>query len=358
MLSTLDIHVIGGAIGESIVIRFPQGEWAVVDAFASKVDDPQTNPTYQFLLERRVERLEWVCASHPHDDHIRGIRQLLEKWPVDRVIVPDIGLSLQEMRDFADRLWTFYKQQQSPEEANSVNEMVKLAGTIRELRDRGRGQIRIEAVRVGELEEFWPKAAESLSDERGAPIHIRAMAPGPNQLDNYHEDVIRERGETPDRLYADANGVSVVLMIEYLSARVILCGDADIKEWTEVMKMGRSAPVANLVKISHHGSKTGVNREIWKFVAAPDNIAVLCPFRRHKLPRQAQIDFYSNNSPELHATIPIDDNEDGPASVIRLSNEAAILVGAGFAEVAKDGGDEGICSFHVHSNGLVTPFEI
>ena len=78
----LTVHVLGAGKGESIVLRLPDGRWGVVDCYAGSVADPLTNPTLQFLSEQGATELEFLCLTHPHDDHFRGMSQLLETFPV------------------------------------------------------------------------------------------------------------------------------------------------------------------------------------------------------------------------------------------------------------------------------------
>jgi len=68
--SNLVIHVIGsGAIGESIVVQLPNGNWGVVDCYASSLPNLETNFTLQFLLNQQIQHLEFLCLTHPHNDH-------------------------------------------------------------------------------------------------------------------------------------------------------------------------------------------------------------------------------------------------------------------------------------------------
>ena len=77
----LSIHVLGAGKGESIVLQFPSGLWGIVDCYARSSNDPTTNPTLKFLRDSGVEKLEFLCLTHPHDDHYRGMSQILREFP-------------------------------------------------------------------------------------------------------------------------------------------------------------------------------------------------------------------------------------------------------------------------------------
>src|SRR5687768_11084144 len=78
----LRLHVLGGAAGESIVLGLPGGKWGVVDCYCRDVGSPARNPTLQLLKQEGARELEFVCLTHPHDDHYRGMSHLFESFPV------------------------------------------------------------------------------------------------------------------------------------------------------------------------------------------------------------------------------------------------------------------------------------
>lgn len=81
-IARLKIYVFGSTEGESIVLHLPNGRWGVVDSFVSSLNDPGTNPAYRLLKRENVTEIEFLCLTHPHDDHFRGMSQLLEGFTV------------------------------------------------------------------------------------------------------------------------------------------------------------------------------------------------------------------------------------------------------------------------------------
>ncbi len=78
--NTLTVHVIGAGKGESIILQMPNGEWGVVDCYAPSIKNSETNQTLRFLKRNEVESLQFLCLSHPHEDHFRGITHLLTEY--------------------------------------------------------------------------------------------------------------------------------------------------------------------------------------------------------------------------------------------------------------------------------------
>lgn len=71
----VDIVFLDVGQGDAIVVRAPEGQTALIDAGPGLDIGPQ-------LAELGVGRLDLVVASHPHADHIGGMRQVLESMPV------------------------------------------------------------------------------------------------------------------------------------------------------------------------------------------------------------------------------------------------------------------------------------
>lgn len=77
----LVIHVLNVGFGDNILIEFPadntgQRSYGIVDCYNSK----KTKKYLEKLIPdtSNGSRVAFVCASHPHSDHIRGIKSLLE----------------------------------------------------------------------------------------------------------------------------------------------------------------------------------------------------------------------------------------------------------------------------------------
>src|SRR5258708_2739055 len=52
MAGSLEIHVAGGSIGESIIIRLPNGKYGVVDCYVPSLTEPTTSPSFEFLRKK------------------------------------------------------------------------------------------------------------------------------------------------------------------------------------------------------------------------------------------------------------------------------------------------------------------
>ena len=70
--------------GNCILIK-SGGHAALIDAG----ETDRGRDVLEYLRLQKVERLDYVIASHPHSDHIGGLAEVLRSLPVDTLILPD-----------------------------------------------------------------------------------------------------------------------------------------------------------------------------------------------------------------------------------------------------------------------------
>ena len=91
----LQVTVLDVGQGESIHLRYPNGEHALIDTGGSWSLAPESS---QFVGERLVapylwqqgcRRLAYVLLTHPHADHIQGYEFLKQAFPIEEVLYSD-----------------------------------------------------------------------------------------------------------------------------------------------------------------------------------------------------------------------------------------------------------------------------
>lgn len=245
--SDFALFVLSVGDGDSLILRFPDdGEgpsFAVVDCF----DAPKT---IALLQELGATRLRFVCASHPHFDHIRGLRDVV------RAFAGQVG-------EFWDSGFRFT----SATYEALIEEVERQR--IRFIRPTSGYEVYVGLVRITVL---------------SPSIALR------NRYDTYGVDVnnasIVLRVSYPERApstdYPRPSGVAARLALPRLPTRtVILGGDAQTDAWGRVLdefphsapektnwsqaisaRTGRQPLGCDLFKVSHHGSKRGINFEL------------------------------------------------------------------------------------------------
>ena len=150
-----------------------------------------------FLRKNGVAKLDYIIATHPHEDHIGGMCGVIENFEIGTFYMPD-----------AEYTTIYYEEMLDALIAENVNVEFAEKGML--LKD---GDCRIEI-----------------------------MSP-------------------ENKEYEDLNHVSVITKISYKDTSFILTGDAEkINEYDLIRNYGSDLK-CNVLKIGHHGSDTSNSEE-------------------------------------------------------------------------------------------------
>jgi beta-lactamase superfamily II metal-dependent hydrolase len=290
----LQIHVLGAGEGESVVLGLPGGQWGVVDCYSPSLSEPSCNPTLQFLNERDIHELEFLCLTHPHKDHFHGMSQLLQNLDV-HAFWRFGALSGRHFVALAEYLAVDAEGRHA--EAEDADEFVRI---IRLVRDK-----RIPETRIGARQQLYPPQ----HDVR-APLQIWGFAPSGRQIARYErrlEDCFTSDGllkSTSSLPQVRHNIVSAGIMVIYGNTRVVLGGDIEKAGWNDAMEeFPEEWFAASAVKVSHHGSTNGYAENLWQTLALNGKpIAVLAPYRKQGLPDSVALDEIERHSTSVLTT--------------------------------------------------------
>ncbi len=207
----LELYFFNVKHGDSIAIHFPNGEWGVVD---SNTCDEQVVPSVlKFLIKNNVEKLNFICITHPHQDHFDGVDVITEhyKGKIEQFVIFDTTLSS-----------AFAKQELPLMKALRIFMAHRQKGQ-KPVRAAGRDEISINGFSVKILN---PKVEIS-------------------------EEVFAKYFSEKDR--SAFNKLSVVMHFEYGGKQILLNADVPTKECKDFLACNKI--LADVVKISHHGSR-------------------------------------------------------------------------------------------------------
>lgn len=278
---SLEIHVLGAGKGESIILNWPGDHWGVVDCYAPTLKDHTTNPTLQFLRDRGVKDLEFVCLTHPHDDHFRGMSQLLEQLKVKNFWrFPTV--SARDLRLLAKSMVVDAARGDVEERKENANDFVRTMSIVNERRKNKE----ICQMMVTGHQQLYP-----VPFEQSAKFQIWSFAPHGNQLGKY-EQALSASFTTDEKLLPNPprvshNDVSVGLLVMFGNTRIMLGGDVEQAAWADICPQHyREHFFVDAIKVPHHGSETGFIPDLWgKLAGRKKPIAVIAPYRRFCLPK-------------------------------------------------------------------------
>jgi hypothetical protein len=243
----LHLHFVNVNHGDCTIVEFPRfdGEdhiarFGVVDFGAKKAVDRDTAGEYfQELLDVRQDGdvdfraiIEFLCLTHPHDDHYGGLTRFLD------AVEADPRVSIRQFWDCGFRI-------------NAIN-YLNLLERVSKNRD-------ISCARVS-----------SGSELQCGKARVQVLAPSVD---------LRNRFDTYG---IGANDASIVMKISFKKSHCVLGADAEFASWAKITEeyprrekieffddaIGLSERhetadqlKCNLIKVSHHGSKHGTSLE-------------------------------------------------------------------------------------------------
>ncbi|MHC9538746.1 MAG: MBL fold metallo-hydrolase [Vulcanimicrobiota bacterium] len=264
--------------GESILLQLPGEKYGVVDCYANSPYDIKTNQLCLFLEEYDIRKLLFICWTHPHNDHSRGLLTLLEKYAgkIDYFWIFE-GTSYQQ-------LYAYHKSQLECSENidfSKGNEyLITIFSHIREARKR------FKAIR-------HVSAHKELYRDDDNDVVIEGIAPVDGVVDEYNRFLGKVfDGHIDEDLFKTQrhNMVSAALMISYGNARILLACDTENKTWEilfheDCYQLGKHS--CQIVKVAHHGSGSAFYEPYWnKWSEHNNTFAVITSLQAHGLPEQ------------------------------------------------------------------------
>jgi beta-lactamase superfamily II metal-dependent hydrolase len=188
--------------GDSTLIQSPGGKIMLIDGGNGASDANEV--ILPALRELGASKIDILVVTHPDQDHIGGLPEIIESFPVDRVFLT------------------------GQLHATQTYERLLLA-----IRDEGLTAVQ---TRVGTPLDFDPA------------LTVQILSPTDEQVDS-----------------DDTNNASVVIRLSYGNVRFLFLGDAE-EEAETVMLASGAAMQAQILKVGHHGSRTSTNQPLLEAV--------------------------------------------------------------------------------------------
>ena len=337
----LEVVLLGRSVGECVLVRFGPDRWAIVDSFVSRREPAPL----RFLrhVGADPQHIRIVLASHWHNDHVRGLVEVLDVAASDaQFYFPEVvdPPKLARLVASSEAVRAKYGHRGGADAFGSVLERA--------------AERRLRRIPIGSGKLLW----------RREDVVILALSPTSAAFEAGMAAVGRELINEPSRRARAAtmmpNLTSIALWIEGPQHRALLGADleahsdfgwkAAISETATLRLPGR----AQLLKVPHHGSKNADDPMTWdELLFRPQ--AAIAPYAPSRLPTAAQVKDLER--PPKQATVRIAAGPHwGGRKVNRLLQAAvpphsAVPVGARFGFVHYAGEPDG--AWRILDEGLL-----
>ncbi len=287
----IEVTVIGPGYGECCLVHIGGGNWIVVDScINNRSGDPAAVSYLENLGIDVSTAIKMLIVTHYHDDHIKGVSGLFDTSISARLCLP----AAMDSREFTCRVEAFSGKVLGP--TGSVTKEIRSLLEIARRRSKSGGPAIIRAVTQRTILEL-----PSRESGHGLPCTVKCLSPSDSEYESAIENLAKSYAqalESKKRPSATApNDFSIVLSITIGDASVLLGSDL---EHSKDARRGWIAAVAStsdgyspaaVVKIPHHGGKSGHSEEMWQHLVVDAPVAALTPWQKggNELPTEADV---------------------------------------------------------------------
>src|SRR2546426_4792899 len=227
--------------GDGSVIKLPNGKVMVIDCNIERA----TEDIVEFLKRTGVKRVDYLVVTHPHYDHMSGLREIAEHFEVGE-------------------LWrTEFTRRQEDESTESWEKYQQYERAVKLMESRGTKIV-------------YPKAAgRPFRAEGDAKIYCYSPASGvPQGAQDIHTD-------------------SIVLHVSYGKSSVTFGGDMNKEGWEKIATHYDIR--SSVLHASHHGADTGCNEAAVRQVRPEYTVISVGP-NNFGHPHEGALEIYRRNS--------------------------------------------------------------
>jgi competence protein ComEC len=265
---------VGPIEGDSILISSPAGKTVLIDAG----DTTKGKAVVEALKRNNVQQIDYFIATHPHPDHIGGAAEVLKTFKVLNVIdngqEPSVPPELAPPKPTPATKKPTTKPATKPVTSKQVASITKFYDDYKAGLDASGAK--------------YALAQPGTKYDLGGGALLTILAPSEPF---FTKEQMKSGGNEP-------NANSIVVRLDYGSFSMLLTGDAE--DQTEHRLLTKDLNLeAQVLKVSHHGSKYASSNDFLKRVK-PELAIVSCgAWNRYGHPAQSVLDRLRAVNPAL-----------------------------------------------------------
>lgn len=273
-----EISVFGPGFGECVVAHLGHGRWIVVDSCTEPSTGLCVPTTYLDRLGADPgNSVELVIASHWHDDHVRGLSEVVKNCRNAKFVSASV-LTKPEFYKFVARI----SGGNLSSAGSGANEFHRIHGILAE---RSPKKARLWAAADRRLQTF-PKVGTLPSCD------VWSLSPSDEEYERFLTALASEMPseQQPKRraVTQEPNDTSVVIGLDWGPGSALLGSDLEAfpgatRGWGAIVaSAGRPQGKASYLKIPHHGGNSAHHDGMWSQMLHSQPNSVLTPFSRGK----------------------------------------------------------------------------
>jgi len=281
-----EFTVFGPGYGESLVLHIGNGSWVVIDSCVDADGCPQALRYLESIGVDPAATVRLIVATHWHDDHIRGLAQMVETCP-EAAFCCAAALCREEFLALVQAIQG------------------------RHLSSIGSGLREIHSV-FSHLDSTGKKATHAIANRvvfQRETCRIWSLSPGDDVFQRFLgavEETIPSRGNNKSRIRSlSPNEAAVALWVDAKDFALLLGADLNRSGWaTMVCDSERPVGRAAAYKVPHHGSENADEPRVWEQMLDSHPLAVLTPWSRggRSLPKSSDVRRILSHTENAYAT--------------------------------------------------------
>jgi len=271
----IEVTLFGKGIGESTLVHFGDGHFAVIDSFINPVSKNPVVLDYLSAIGASYDKIDMVVATHWHIDHINGLAKILDtaspsvKFVTYPIIKEEKFIQYIEAGNKVD-----IKNMSTTQEFSEIFEMIV------------KKRVKLDFSSHNKI--LFNVDKNNISHNNN--VYFYALSPQDIELANYLLHLNIPGKKTMTYSFPDDNDISVVIWLDIGGNIILLGGDLEDKTtddsgWKAVIKEHSLTGKADLFKVPHHGSVSSHNADIWSKLLQDKPVSILSVFNRSGLPQ-------------------------------------------------------------------------
>lgn len=234
-LSCMKVHYIDVGQGDSILVQV-NNKNLLIDAGPRSAQ----NELISYLKSLNIKQLDYVIATHPHEDHIGGMGQVIKTFNIGKFYAPKV-----------------------------IHNTKTFEYMMNQLKNK---KLKVNVIKKGIGDEF----------NLGSDVSTKVFTP---TKDNYE----------------DLNNYSPIIKISYKDTSFMFTGDAEKEAESEALQEKKDLK-STVLKLGHHGSSTSTTEEFFKAVSPEFAIISLGSDNKYGHPHKETLEILEKTKTKYYRT--------------------------------------------------------